>query len=47
MAPVLADSELLHAPLLLVGSLQVLSCALKDPFLFGYLGSQFLEFPFH
>jgi hypothetical protein len=47
MAPILADNELLHALLLLVGSLQMLSCALKHTLLFGYLGSQFLEFPFH
>lgn len=46
-APTLADDELLHALLVLVGGLQALSCALKELLLFGHLGSQFQELSFH
>lgn len=46
-APTLAEDELLHALLLLVGGLQTLSCALKEAVLFGEFGSQFQEFPLH
>lgn len=46
-APTLAEDELLHALLLLVGSLQTLCCALKETLLFGQFGSQFQKFPSH
>lgn len=44
-APTLIEDELLHALLLLVGSLQTLRCALQDTLLFGQSGSQFQKFP--
>lgn len=39
-APTLAEDELLHGLLLLVGDLQMLRCALKETLLFGQFHSQ-------